>query len=834
MEQVNQMYTNHFNNTSCIRKRINAILDASANFPITILSAPMGFGKSIAVHDFLKFRKYNFLWVTMSKAVNIAPEEYFWYLVMRELSEWDKELSELFQNLGFPTNSVQMIRIIDKVKEVSFSGPFYLVIDDYYLIENETINSLIDFFARTNIRNFHIMIITRHNLSGNVAELAFKNLCLAVKATDIAYTDTEIREYLAYIGMEINEEISDIICRHANGWITAVYIIAHHYLEHGSLNVKNSLYTMIYETLYSKYSNDIKYTLLKLSVFDTFSIPQAEYVLENPNVSHILNELSQKNAFISCSTNGTYRFQQIFLDFLRDEREKSGIDINNFIERTGHWYELNGNHWKALQFWLIAKDYDHIFEELENSNISRISCIDKNLLFQIFHYAEEDIMYKYPLATLKYIFFYSLHIDRKMGVQMLENAMNYYETHNPQKYSSSRMLAECHLMYTSFAFNDCELLIEHCKKAKELFDGKSSMIRTQNSVLTYGLPHFTYAYFREPGTFQKTVQTLLDGFGIHVTVTGGCGAGFEYVTLAEYALETGDFATVEANAKKAVYKAQMQNQICIIICAMLTLGRLYLFQNRIQEFDELLHKLILQTKTEQLTLNLNVLDYAIGYLAICSEKPDLIPHWLKTGDMKNVLTPYHGCAFNDIIHGKTLLLSENYMELEVMTESFYNDFAYFNNQLGFIHNHIHNALAKYHLYGINMGCKKLDEALILGEKDDIVMPFVENGKYILPMLTSGYCMASGKYINRIVDLITKTEQCEEQIPRRNTDCLLSPREIEVLKALSQGLSQKSIANQFYISENTVKRHIQNIYQKLDVNNKTLAISKFYELFPEQG
>lgn len=826
------MYTNNFNNESCVRKRINAKLDASANFPLTILSAPMGFGKSIAVHDFLKIRKHNFLWVTMSEAVNIAPEEYFWYLVMRELAKWDKELSVSFQNLGFPTDSVQMIRIIDKVREVSFSAPFYLVIDDYYLIENEAINSLIDYFAKTNIQDFHIIVITRHNLSGNVTELAIKNLCLSIRATDIAYTDNEIREYLAYIGVESNEEISDIICRHANGWITAVYIIARHYLEQGTLNVKNSLYTMIYETLYSKYDNEIKYTLMKLSVFNTFSAPQAEYVLENPNVSLILNELSQKNAFISRSADGTYRFQQIFLDFLRDEREKSGIDINNFIERTGQWYANNGNHWKALQFWLIAKDYDHIFEELENSNISCISCIDKNLLFQIFHYAEEDIMHKYPLATLKYIFFYSLHIDRKMGIQMLENAISYYETHNPQKYSSRRMLAECHLMYTAVVFNDCELLIEHCRKAQELFDGKSSMIRTQNSVLTYGLPHFTYAYFKEAGTFQKTVRTLLDGFGVHVTVTGGCGTGFEYVTLAEYALETGDFTNVEANAKKAIYKAQMQNQICIIICALLTLGRLYLYQNRMQEFEELMQQLISQSKTEQLTLNLNVLDNAIGYLAACCGKIDLIPHWLKTGDMKNVQTQYHGCAFNDIIHGKALLLSENYMELEVTTESFYNDFAYFNNQLGFIHNHIHNALAKYHLYGLNMGCKKLDEALLLAEKDDIVMPFVENGKYILPMLTSGYCMASGEYIARIIELITKKDTGGESASHRDPDRLLSPREIEVLKALSKGLSQKSIATQFYISENTVKRHIQNIYQKLDVNNKTLAISKFKELFPE--
>lgn len=827
------MQSNNSNCKSFVRQRINEKLDDSANFPITIISAPMGFGKTIAVRDFLNSGNHQFLWVTMSEAINIAPEEYFWYLVTRKLISLSPELAELFQNWGFPADSVQILRIIDKVRDMPLAKPLFVIIDDYYLIENTKINYLIECFAKAVITNFHLIIITRHSLSRTVTELSFKNLCLSIKAPDIAYTDIEIREYLMCLGINASEELFAKICKYANGWITAVYIMARNYLEHGYLNVTNSLYAMIHETLYSKYSNVIKYTLLKLSMFDSFSIPQAEYVLENPEISNILSELSQKNAFITHSSDGIYRFQQIFLDFLRDERKKSGIDINNFIERTGQWYANNGNHWQALQCWLIVKDYDRIFEELENSNISRISCIDKDLLFQIFHYAEEDIMHKYPLATLKYIFFYSLHIDKQMGIQMLEKAMKYYETHSPQKYSSRRMLAECHLMYTAVVFNDCELLIEHCRKAKELFDGKSSMVRTQNSILTYGLPHFTYAYFRKSGEFQSTVRTLLDGFDVHVNVTGGCGAGFEYVATAEYSLETGDFTTVEANAKKAIYKAQKHNQICIIICAKLTLGRLYLYQNRLQEFDDLLNELISLAKTEQYTLNLNVLDNAIGYLAACRGKIDLIPHWLKTGDIKNVINPYNGCAFNDIIYGKALFLSGNYMELEVMTESFYDDFSYFNNQLGFIHNHIHNALAKYHLYGLNMGVKKLDEALSLGEKDNIVMPFVENGTYILPMLKTGFSMVSQKYINQILNLIEKNEETASACPTKDQHTgLLSSREIEVLRSMARGLSQKSIASQLFISENTVKRHTQNIYQKLGVNNKTLAISRFQELFPE--
>lgn len=52
---------------------------------------------------------------------------------------------------------------------------------------------------------------------------------------------------------------------------------------------------------------------------------------------------------------------------------------------------------------------------------------------------------------------------------------------------------------------------------------------------------------------------------------------------------------------------------------------------------------------------------------------------------------------------------------------------------------------------------------------------------------------------------------------------LSNREIEVLEQLSTGLPYTSIAENLFISPSTVRRHIENIYQKLQVHSKTEAI-----------
>ncbi|WP_396179729.1 response regulator [Flavobacterium sp.] len=54
---------------------------------------------------------------------------------------------------------------------------------------------------------------------------------------------------------------------------------------------------------------------------------------------------------------------------------------------------------------------------------------------------------------------------------------------------------------------------------------------------------------------------------------------------------------------------------------------------------------------------------------------------------------------------------------------------------------------------------------------------------------------------------------------------LSVREIEVLEQLSKGLKNKDIADNLFISFSTVKKHIENIYKKLQAHNRIELIQK---------
>ena len=66
---------------------------------------------------------------------------------------------------------------------------------------------------------------------------------------------------------------------------------------------------------------------------------------------------------------------------------------------------------------------------------------------------------------------------------------------------------------------------------------------------------------------------------------------------------------------------------------------------------------------------------------------------------------------------------------------------------------------------------------------------------------------------------------EKMLARLN----ITPRELEVLQLIAQGLSNQEIADRLFLSPNTVKTHTSNVFSKLDVQRRTQAIQKAKEL-----
>lgn len=73
------------------------------------------------------------------------------------------------------------------------------------------------------------------------------------------------------------------------------------------------------------------------------------------------------------------------------------------------------------------------------------------------------------------------------------------------------------------------------------------------------------------------------------------------------------------------------------------------------------------------------------------------------------------------------------------------------------------------------------------------------------------------YVNRNENFVLNTSMVSK--------LELSKRELEILSLLAEGLSNQEIAEKIFVSLSTVKTHIQNLFEKLDVKRRIQAVEK---------
>jgi LuxR family maltose regulon positive regulatory protein len=123
--------------------------------------------------------------------------------------------------------------------------------------------------------------------------------------------------------------------------------------------------------------------------------------------------------------------------------------------------------------------------------------------------------------------------------------------------------------------------------------------------------------------------------------------------------------------------------------------------------------------------------------------------------------------------------------------------------------------------------EKLSRAVSLAEPENHVGVFIRMGEDLTDLLRN--VAARGCAVDFVKRLLTAIE--ERSSPRSLPGLVepLSERELEVLRLVAVGLSNRQIASQLVLSEATVKKHINNIYGKLNAHKRTEAVASAREM-----
>lgn len=806
------------------RDRINALLSSLYNYPLTIVEAPMGFGKTTAVKCFLETEKCNTLWISISSSNESTSS--IWDKFTTELTAIDKCAAEKLKELGYPIDYPQVYKVLSVLNDINFKKKTVFVIDDLHLAPDLSLNTILMQIAAESIDNFYIVLITRDTTHIDFTELLSKGMCSIISQQKLKFTDSEVRDYCHLLYGPLSEPDLEKISHYTDGWISLIYLILLGLENDMPVGMNNSINDLVEKVLFNVYEEPIQLFLIKLSIMNEFTAKQAYFVTHEEKTTALLKKLHRENAFIFYDDiKKIYKIHNVLLDFLRIKQHFTNTEHNELYFRLGEWHLQKNEFTIAYCYLNIANAFEYILAHLNDPRNIRIKLTHFEGSSEMFNTVSQDLLYKYPLAYLQHIF-YSV-VNNLVSIQECDINLDHliYEFDQSEAidlHYKNRIIAEAMIIKKFTTFNNINLSSDMNGEIIRRLNGQQSYIMLRENESTFGSPHLLYIYFKTPGTFKNIMQTVSEKYVTYASYANGCGTGSDYLSLAEYALETGDLVSTELNSFKSIYKARTKEQTCIVICASFTLMRLYILQDKITEALEILTQLQKEVTELNNPIYNTTIDMCKGYVYACLGHVEKIPYWLQKGEMTEADFFYQGIAFNYVIYGKAVLLTKNYIQLEILTEYFKEHFSIFNNQLGFIHNSIFLTVAKYKLYGEKEGLIALEKALSIGQHDNLVMPFVENAPHLinlLKILASQY--SSNLYIQKILVL------SEKYLESLKSDLIIKPkltqREIEVLTLSADGLNREAIATHLFISQGTVKTHLQNIYQKLEVNGKVSAI-----------
>lgn len=125
--------------------------------------------------------------------------------------------------------------------------------------------------------------------------------------------------------------------------------------------------------------------------------------------------------------------------------------------------------------------------------------------------------------------------------------------------------------------------------------------------------------------------------------------------------------------------------------------------------------------------------------------------------------------------------------------------------------------------------EKIFEALTAGASGYILKKTAPNKMLeAIKELTDGGAPMSSQIARKVVAAFQHKPAVLETNPVKQDHLeALSRREKEILEMLAKGLLYKEIADQLYISPETVKKHVYHVYEKLHVSNRIEAVNRYF-------
>ena len=314
--------------TRLLRARVNERLARAARFPVTLIVAPAGFGKSVALRDFIQTERVD------AVRYDVAREDRTLMAFAHGLSAALEPVAETAA-AAFPMMQQRLMGVPDPVREL---GDWFgehlkrtvctIVIDDFHYAatDPDAVRVLVDLVERTGDR-IRWIVATRSDAGLPIASwVGYGRMDLPIGEDDLRFTAEEALATADDAGASADPGEVEALRELTAGWPIALSIALRTRTHAADLRAAASgtremVYRYLAEQVFAGLDRAQQRFLMRTSVFATFDGTIAEAFGATPE---FLAELRRSVAFLSAPTSTEYRYHDLFREFLERELRRTG------------------------------------------------------------------------------------------------------------------------------------------------------------------------------------------------------------------------------------------------------------------------------------------------------------------------------------------------------------------------------------------------------------------------------------------------------------------------------------------------------------------------------
>ncbi len=369
--------------------------------PLTLLSAPAGYGKSTLLSCWLESYSGTSAWVSLDD--NDSDLRTFMAYLLGAIDDMFPgsmgETQSMLKGSDLPNLEMLTASLINEMDAIG--DDFTLVLDDYHTIRDPAVHELLCQLLIHPPRNMNLAVATRRDPPFPIVELRARGQVTEVRVQDLRFSPKEVTDFLQNVmQVDVDDHMAAVIEEKTEGWVAglrlAVLSMRHRPdLQHMIAALPDdNRYVMDYiiSEVISQQPADIQDYLLSTAILDRFCAPLCESVCISEDASHtctlsgnaFIDHIKQNNMFCIPldDEHKWFRFHHLFGQLLQRELmrrfgEKTILELH---DRAGHWYAQNDLLDEALQHLLAAKNIsaarqlvvEHRYDLTENEQWSRL------------------------------------------------------------------------------------------------------------------------------------------------------------------------------------------------------------------------------------------------------------------------------------------------------------------------------------------------------------------------------------------------------------------------------------------------------------------------------